>query len=307
MVERLAGHLHGRAHRLVPAAIGLVALGFVAWFMISTAPRATPEKTATVGIRLVAPADTVSNLTVFADASLTTDGGASVDVNAYFLCSAAAEVAVHLTSQEASALDYAPVTTGEILDDPLADVMVTPQDDGLQVVGGCSELQPVDVRFEVDYPAGSVSVPLARGSYAFGLDLFAWSEADVLTRPSYAMVLQPPSGALLEDAFGSAERSFNHATWEADDELDLTAYGMYTVPREVSRALWWDNAILLILGAIVGIALEAVLSRTRRLKALATERSDLPTDSAPAAEDSPATESPPQNAVTVQPERKPQP
>lgn len=74
MVERLAGHLHGRAHRLVPAAIGLVALGFVAWFMISTAPRATPEKTATVGIRLVAPADTVSNLTVFADASLTTDG-----------------------------------------------------------------------------------------------------------------------------------------------------------------------------------------------------------------------------------------
>lgn len=129
----------------------------------------------------------------------------------------------------------------------------------------------------------------------------------MLTRPSYAMVLQPPSGALLEDAFGSAERSFNHATWEADDELDLTAYGMYTVPREVSRALWWDNAILLILGAIVGIALEAVLSRTRRLKALATERSDLPTDSAPAAEDSPATESPPQNAVTVQPERKPQP
>lgn len=276
MVERLNRYLRGRAHVLVPATIGLVALGFVAWFMISTAPRDTPEKTATMGIRLAAPTDSVSGLTVFANTSLTADGGANVDVNASFMCSTATTVTVHLVSREAETVTYAPSSTGVLPDDTLTDASVTSEEDGLQVAGQCSELQPIDVRFDVDFAAGTVSLPLARGTYAFGIDLFAWSEADLLTDPSYAMVLQPPAGALLEDAFGSNERSFNHATWEADDELDLTAYGMYTVPREVSRALWWDNAILLILGAIVGIGLEAAISRSRRLKALQVSASDAP-------------------------------
>ncbi|WP_395653001.1 hypothetical protein [Phycicoccus elongatus] len=83
--ERLNRYLRGHAHVLVTATIGLLALGCVAWFMISTAPRDTPEKTATMGVRLAAPTDSVSGLTVVANTSLPADGGANVDVNSSFM------------------------------------------------------------------------------------------------------------------------------------------------------------------------------------------------------------------------------
>lgn len=183
MLKGLGRRRKGETRVVIPLALGALALGFVVWFMVSTAPRGTLNDVANVAFTVTAPEGAVPKLNLSGDAALTPEGDARVKVQTYFVCEAATRLVIKVTSQETLDVEFA--STGNIsTNGKLSDLSVRSTATGLEVSGSCSEAQPVDIAVNVIFPAETISVPLARGRYAFGLDLFALNEADYFSVPS---------------------------------------------------------------------------------------------------------------------------
>jgi hypothetical protein len=198
------------------------------------------------------------------EARMASDGGADVAVEVSFVCQTAATLTITLSSREAGLLDYSPESPGVRLSGSLlSSPTVRRVEDGLEVVGTCGQNDPVNVPLTVQFPAGTVAVPLERGRYAFGMDVFIANLSNVLATNSYSIGVVTPDGGLLTEAFDAQTRTFNRATWETQSEFSLATYGTYAMPGEVARARWWENVMLLLLGALAGIGVETALRRLR--------------------------------------------
>lgn len=253
-----------RGGTMGPVVLALAGLGLVAGFLAITSPGNSITDVANLNVTVDAPPGAVTSANASVEAHLTRDGGASVAVEVYFVCQASATTTIELSSLEARRVEYAPESPGPRLSDSLlSSPTVNRVDHGIQVSGECGRASAVNIPLSVEFPAGTVAAQLESGRYAFGLDLFIANQSNVLGSNSHAIGLQTPEGALLTDAFDATSRTFNRATWAAESEFGLPAYGTYSVPEQVARARWWENVILLLLGAGVGIAVEAALRRLR--------------------------------------------
>jgi len=249
---------------IAPALLALGGLGLVAAFLVFTSPGETIDNVANINVMVDAPPGAIANTNASAEARITRTGGANATLEVFFVCEAAATLTIEISSGEASRIDYAPESPGPRLSNSLIpNPTLSRVDEGLKISGQCGESKPVNVPISVTFPARTVAAPLERGRYAFGLDLFIGNLSNLLATNSHSIGLVTPEGALLTEAFDAQGRTFNRATWEAQAQYGLPAYGTYSVPAEVAQARWWENIILLLLGAGVGIALEAVLRRAR--------------------------------------------
>ncbi len=262
--RQLGGHSGGHAGMIAPALLALGGLGLVAAFLVFTSPGETIDNVANINVMVDAPPGAIANTNASAEARITRTGGANATLEVFFVCEAAATLTIEISSGEASRIDYAPESPGPRLSNSLIpNPTLSRVDEGLKISGQCGESKPVNVPISVTFPARTVAAPLERGRYAFGLDLFIGNLSNLLATNSHSIGLVTPEGALLTEAFDAQGRTFNRATWEAQAQYGLPAYGTYSVPAEVAQARWWENIILLLLGAGVGIALEAVLRRAR--------------------------------------------
>ena len=260
--RRFGARVGRNAGTLVPALLALGGLGLAVWFLAFTSPGRAPADVANLNVSVDAPTGAITTANASTEARLTANGGAAVTVEVYFVCQASATPTIELISREARRVDYSPESPGPRLEDSLLSSPVIHRvDNGIQVSGPCVENNPINVPFSVEFPAGTVAAPLERGRYAFGMDLFIANLSNVIAENSYAIGIVTPDGALLTEAFDAQGRTFNRATWEAESGFSRPAYGTYSMPEEVAEARLWENVILLLLGAVVGIALEAVLRR----------------------------------------------
>ena len=244
--------------------LALAGLALVVWFLAITSPGRSIADVANLYVTVDAPSGSVTTANALVDARLTKDGGATATVEVYFVCQSSATATIELSSLEARRVEYSAESPGPRPSDSLlSSPTVSQVDHGIQVSGECGQASPVNVPLSVEFPAGTVAAPLERGRYAFGLDLFIANQSNILSSNSYAIGVATPDGALLAEAFDATARTFNRATWETESEFGLPAYGIYTVPEQVARARWWENVILLLLGAWVGIAVEMALRRLR--------------------------------------------
>jgi hypothetical protein len=262
--QRIGERLGRHSRLLGTAAFALFGLVLVGWFLISTYPRQMIVDVANLNVTIKAPPGSVPTANAMSEVHLAPDGGAAATVEVYFVCLEATTLTIELASKEAHRVDYSPESPGvRLSNSQLSQPSVNRVDDGVQVSGPCGQNAPVNLPFSVEFPAGTVATPLERGRYAFGIDLFIGNQSAVLSSNSLSIGLRTPKGALLSEAFDAQSRTFNRATWQATTEFNLPAYGTYTVPEQVAQARWWENAVLLLLGAVVGLAVEAGLRRVR--------------------------------------------
>lgn len=254
-----------RSGTLAPALLALGGLGLVALFLEFTSPGQTIDDVANLNVTVDAPPGSIATANAYLEVRLNKEGGASATVEVFFVCEASANLTIEISSSEASRINYSPESPGPRLSNSLmSSPTLKAAPEGLKVSGGCGKNKPVNVPITVEFPARTVAVPLERGKYAFGIDLFIGNFSNSLSKNGYSIGLVTPEGALLTEAFDAQARTFNRATWEATSQYSLPAYGTYGMPAQVAQARLWENVILLLLGAMVGIALEAALRRARR-------------------------------------------
>lgn len=254
-----------RSGALAPALLALGGLGLVALFLEVTSPGRSIDDVANINVTVDAPPGSISTANAYLEARLTEDGGASATVEVFFVCEAAATPTIEISSSEASRINYSPESPGPRLSNSLmSSPTLNTEPEGLKISGACGKNKPVNVPITVELPARTVAVPLERGKYAFGIDLSIGNFSNSLSANGYSIGVVTPDGALLTEAFDAQTRTFNRATWEASSPYSLPGYGTYAMPEQVAQARLWENVILLLLGAMVGIALEAALRRARR-------------------------------------------
>jgi hypothetical protein len=258
-LRRLGRFLH---RYLLLGVVLLAAGGLATAYVLSTAPSETAELNESVLVDFEGSAADVMSVSVVLELDDTGGGRAEFRMNLY--CTAAGPVTAEFLPSDRVRLEYTPAGPDDPIANPSLDEAAARQGPNgeLLLAGDCPDMGLAEFRVTGRYPEGTIAVPLSRGRYAFAFELL-----DLGAQPSTWAIVTPPEGALIEETYGEEERSLSRASWSGED-LDLTMSGTYVLPGEVARAQWLDDGLLLVLGALAGLAVEnAVRAGAARRKA----------------------------------------